>query len=359
MFWRQVLAPESDGSSQARQEGHAHHFRLLAEEGRSWSGKEPDVVFQNRGDGTFDEVGSLLGLDVRGDGRGAAAADLDGDGDEDLVLVNRNAPTVMVFRNDVPGQGAVLQVTLQSTGPTIGAQVTVRCGDLTTLKQVTAGSGLLSQSGGPLTFGLGACETVDGVSVAWPGGTTEQVPGPITADARVLLRRGEGLVRRTPLAQRNWNRDRAGGSGQASAPQPPLELARLDGGTVALGPDSAGVTLLNFWATWCSACKRERPVLQALQERYGERVRFLAVSLDEPSSGKPEATDLQAYSPGFEHLRGAPSDQRAYAELAGVNPGVAPLTAVLADGVIRHVEVGTLEADSVSEALEAALGDQP
>jgi len=358
VFWRQVLAPESDGSTQARDSGHANHFRLLAEEGRSWSGKEPDVVFQNRGDGTFDEVGSLLGLDVRGDGRGAAAADLDGDGDEDLVLVNRNAPTVMVFRNDVPGQGAVLQVGLQSTGPTVGAQVTVRCGEQTSLKQVTAGSGLLSQSGGPLVFGLGACETVNSVSVAWPGGVTEQIPGPIATDARILVRRGDGLIQRKALRQRNWNRDRAGGSGQASAPQPPLELDRLAGGTVSLGPDDTGVTLLNFWATWCSACKRERPALRGLQERYGERVRFLALSMDEPSSGKPEAVDLEAYGPGFEHLRGSPADQRAYAELAGVNPGVAPLTAVLADGVIRHVEVGSLEAESLTEALEAALGTQ-
>jgi thiol-disulfide isomerase/thioredoxin len=351
-----VLASESDGSTQARQEGHSNHFRLLAEEGRSWSGKEPDVVFQNRGDGTFDEVGSLLGLDVRGDGRGAAAADLDGDGDEDLVLVNRNAPTVQVFRNDVPGQGAVLQVGLQSTGPTVGAQVTVRCGEHTALKQVSAGSGLLSQSGGPLTFGLGACETVDSLSVAWPGGTKEQVPGPISADSQVLVRRGEGVVARKGLRRRNWNRDRAGGSARPSAPQPTLAFDRLDGGTVTLGPDSAGVTLLNFWATWCSACKRERPALRALQERYGERVRFLAVSLDEANTGKPEATDLETYGAGFEHLRGTPADQQVYAELGGVNPGIAPLTAVLADGVIRHVQVGALEAESVTEALEAALG---
>ena len=56
------MASESGGQGENREQGHRNHFKLLQEEGRSWSGREPNTLFQNRGDGTFDEVGNVLGL---------------------------------------------------------------------------------------------------------------------------------------------------------------------------------------------------------------------------------------------------------------------------------------------------------
>lgn len=350
MFWRQVLAPESDDKQSDRDAGHAEHFRLLAEEGRSWSGNEPDVFFQNRGDGTFDEVGALLGLDIRADGRGAATADLDGDGDEDLVLVNRNTPTVQVLRNDITGQGAVFQVAIDA----VGAQVTVECDGRTWTKQTSAGSGLLSQSGGPLSFGLGACREVGAVTIRHAG-TTRTLPGPHPVDHRLRLGADGTPLTMTSIRPRNWNRGTGASTGALSAPQPELGFEGLGRDGVTIGPDTEGVLVLNFWATWCSACEREKPDLLALRQRFAGRARFLQVSLDEPSSGKPEAADLAPFGDGFEQLRGAPADQRVYAELAGVKPGVAPLTAVVVDGVIRHVEVGAMNPKTMSEALDAAL----
>ena len=348
-----MLAPESGDEAADRDAGHAHHFRLLAEEGSSWSGNEPNVFFQSRGDGTFDEVGSLLGLDLRADGRGAAAADLDGDGDEDLVLVNRNSPSVQILRNDVSAQGGVLQVAL--SGATPGAQVTVDCGASRMTKQSTAGSGLLSQSGGPLVFGLGTCRSVTALTIRWPGGVIQEEVGPWAADTRLDVRRDARPIP-SPLRPRNWSRGGPTGAAALSAPQPPLTLEGTTGPT-HLGPDTGGVVVLNFWATWCSACKIERPDLLALQERFGPRgVRFLAISLDDPSTGRPTADDLAPLA-GFETLTGDAGHQRAYAELAGVRPGVAPLTAIVADGVIRHVAVGALNPETMRGTLTSLLGD--
>ena len=84
----------------------------------------------------------------------------------------------------------------------------------------------------------------------------------------------------------------AGGAGEAAGPlevgdavpdlpfpdlpgseEPPLSLHDLRGETV----------LVEFWATWCTPCQEAIPHLNGLAEEVaGRRVRFLAVSLDDP-----------------------------------------------------------------------------
>jgi thiol-disulfide isomerase/thioredoxin len=53
------------------------------------------------------------------------------------------------------------------------------------------------------------------------------------------------------------------------------------------------VVLLNFWATWCTACLAEIPDLIALQEKAGSQIVILGVALD----GVP---DEHGDAPGFE-----------------------------------------------------------
>src|SRR5207248_9363748 len=54
----------------------------------------------------FAEVSYLSGADGLEDARAFAHADLDRDGYEDLIVVNRNAPLLRIYRNRVgPAQG--------------------------------------------------------------------------------------------------------------------------------------------------------------------------------------------------------------------------------------------------------------
>jgi peroxiredoxin len=67
---------------------------------------------------------------------------------------------------------------------------------------------------------------------------------------------------------------------------PDFEIFDVQGRSVKLSDYSGKVVLLNFWATWCQPCERERPRLVDLQSKFGGRgFAVLAVSMD--SDGRP------------------------------------------------------------------------
>ena len=59
------------------------------------------------------------------------------------------------------------------------------------------------------------------------------------------------------------------GSVRVGAPAPPYRAASLAGDSVSLDSLRGRVVMLNVWATWCTPCRDEIPVLQALHEQYG------------------------------------------------------------------------------------------
>jgi len=62
---------------------------------RSFAG-EPDRLFRNRGDGTFEDVSGPAGiLGARGTGLGAVASDFDGDGLVDIYVANDQRPNIL------------------------------------------------------------------------------------------------------------------------------------------------------------------------------------------------------------------------------------------------------------------------
>lgn len=62
---------------------------------------------------------------------------------------------------------------------------------------------------------------------------------------------------------------------------PSLHLFGIDGRTIDLATLRGKPILLNFWATWCPACRTELPMLdRLLQHERGNGLRILAVSED-------------------------------------------------------------------------------
>jgi peroxiredoxin len=62
---------------------------------------------------------------------------------------------------------------------------------------------------------------------------------------------------------------------------PNVQLEDLQGNKVSLDHFKGKPVLLNFWATWCEACKEELPSMQRLHESMAdEGIQVVAVSID-------------------------------------------------------------------------------
>ena len=62
---------------------------------------------------------------------------------------------------------------------------------------------------------------------------------------------------------------------------PLFTLKDLDGNEVSLSSFKGKPVLLNFWATWCYFCKKERKELDALYKAYNDKdLVIIAVALD-------------------------------------------------------------------------------
>lgn len=72
---------------------------------------------------------------------------------------------------------------------------------------------------------------------------------------------------------------------------PDFTLSGLEGKRASLSHFKGKVVLLNFWATWCTACLDEIPDLIALQSRQGTNAVLIGIALDsvsnDPGGGNP------------------------------------------------------------------------
>jgi len=132
--------------------------------------------------------------------RGSAYLDYDGDGDPDVVLTENGGPA-MLLRNDQKLGNHWLRLNLEGDGArsnrsAIGAEVTVEAGGKTYKRTVAGARGYLSQSELAMTVGLGKTETIDKVTVRWPGknGGTQTWTG-LKCDAPYRLKQGDAEAR--------------------------------------------------------------------------------------------------------------------------------------------------------------------
>src|SRR5438046_2403964 len=161
---------------------------------------QPNKLYRNNGNGTFEEVTKSLGLAFAAPrvGRGAAYADIHNDGRLDLLLSTTGGP-VYLFRNEAQGAAASnrsLRIKLSGTKSDrdgIGAIVKLTAGGETQSQMLRSGSSYLSASELVLTFGLGHSEKADTLEIRWPSGQLDRLSS-VSAGQTISVTEGQGVT---------------------------------------------------------------------------------------------------------------------------------------------------------------------
>jgi tetratricopeptide (TPR) repeat protein len=147
---------------------------------------EPNRFFHNNGNGTFSDLTNFVGFARPGNkGHGVAFVDIDDDGDLDVFAqLGGHYPgdhTYNAFYRNLKGnQNHWLELELRgvkSNRNAIGAQVTVKAGDLLVYREVKGSEGFGATSPYRQHFGLGAHDRIDSLEVRWPSGATHTFTG--------------------------------------------------------------------------------------------------------------------------------------------------------------------------------------
>lgn len=130
------------------------------------------MLFVGNGDGRFANVADQCGevFKRKRVGRGAAFGDIDNDGDTD-ILVSNSGQRAELLRNDLPTNDRWMKIRLKGQRPNtdaIGARVSVRLGDRTTVTEVRYPSSYLSSSDPTIHLGLKPGISEAQVEVTWP-----------------------------------------------------------------------------------------------------------------------------------------------------------------------------------------------
>jgi hypothetical protein len=153
----------------------------------------PNRLIRNLGGGSFSDVTGVP-LDDAGYGIGVAWADYDGDGDLDLYLANAFGAN-RLFRNDQLVSNHWLHVRLVGTVSNeagVGARVRVVSGGVGQIREISCGSGYLSQNSLLAEFGLGTSATVDLLEITWPSGIVNSYTDGIAIDRVLVIGESEG-----------------------------------------------------------------------------------------------------------------------------------------------------------------------
>ena len=149
---------------------------------------QPNVLFRNRGDGTFEDVSVMSGADIPHRSRTSIVGDYDRDGDPDLFVVNSNE-TAALFRNESVG-GHYLILDLSGTAANrngIGARIRITTPDgRSQHHEVRSGSSLGGGDDVAAYFGLGRYDQVSEIDIAWPSGTFQTLSN-VAADRRITI----------------------------------------------------------------------------------------------------------------------------------------------------------------------------
>jgi thiol-disulfide isomerase/thioredoxin len=134
----------------------------------------------------------------------------------------------------------------------------------------------------------------------------------------------------------------------------PFQLTDLDGAPVRLADLRGKVVWLNFWASWCPPCQAETPILREMDQAYRDRgLALVGIQVQQTVGDGRRYADVY----GLQYTIGA--------DVSGVVFHAYKVFAlptqffIDANGVVRQVVNGPLDATSAAAIIEALLPPPP
>lgn len=144
---------------------------------------------------------------------------------------------------------------------------------------------------------------------------------------------------------------------KAAAPRtlaPPFTIKTLDGKTFSLASLRGAPVVVNFWASWCTPCAIEAPVLENTYKRLkGRGVGFIAVAVEDTKKDARKFASLHGltFPVGLDESGDVMSSYRA---------NLIPQTYVIdADGYVVYVKKGIVDEETLVKEIAKVLPPVP
>lgn len=132
-----------------------------------------------------------------------------------------------------------------------------------------------------------------------------------------------------------------------------FKLELMDGELLELADLRGKVVLVDFWASWCTPCRQEAPVLKQVYQEYADRpVEFVGVDIwDRREDAKQYVQDFEVPYPN------GVDESGAIAIDYGVR-GIPEKFFIGRDGLVRRKFVGPIQADALRTVLDELLSEE-
>ncbi len=135
---------------------------------------------------------------------------------------------------------------------------------------------------------------------------------------------------------------------------PAFTVKTLDGKSFSLASKRGAPVVVNFWASWCTPCDIEAPVLEKIYKRYkGAGVGFIAVAVeDTKKDARKFATRHRLTFPvGLDETGDVMAAYRA---------NLIPQTYVIGpDGYVTYTRMGIVDEDTLVKEIAKLLPPRP
>ncbi|MGH8494947.1 MAG: TlpA family protein disulfide reductase [Gammaproteobacteria bacterium] len=138
----------------------------------------------------------------------------------------------------------------------------------------------------------------------------------------------------------------------AGTQRPEFSLPDMSGKLRSISEWDGDALVVNFWATWCAPCRREIPLLMALQEAHaGDPLQVIGIAIDQPDEVRRFAGEMGMNYPVLVGEQAAVEAASGF----GVDFIGLPFTAFVGpEGRVHRIHLGELEAGEL-DALVAEI----